>query len=128
MKTVLNNHIPQNLEGNTGADPGNIASRDVWFKINKKGYFHSISPLLLEYLEDMDHLFFESNLVGDDLMQGLPSPVEFLKKMINTERESVFVEEVIKGNSASTSHPIWDTIADGRLLRFKLGVGVPKGF
>lgn len=121
MKTVLKNNNHQSLVENNEPGAGKVGKPDVWFSINKKGIFHSLSPLLLDYLEDMDHLFFESCLVEDNQKQGLPSPVEFLKEMINTERESNFVEEVIKNNKNSSLNSIWDIIAEGGHLKFSLG-------
>lgn len=123
MKTTVKNmdHHYMGEKINPIAGPGRM--QEIWFCINKKGRCEGISRLLLEYLEDMDYLFFESLLMGDNHKRGLPPPVEFFKTMINVERESVFVEKIIRTNDNSSIIPNWNINSEGHLLRFRLGAG-----
>lgn len=128
MKTTLNHKDLKNSA--TGKSVGSLVSnrfgnKDIWFTINTSGFFQYLSPLLLEYLEGMENLFFESVLFEKSGKNELPSPVEYLTEMINPERDSVFVEEVLKKKFQESSGTYWNIVAEGNILKFTLSETPP---
>lgn len=128
MKRILNHSKPKNTITSTetaAPEPGRFVKQEIWFTVNTLGFFKYISPSLLEYLEGMDNEFFESVLFEKSGKNELPSPIEFLTEMINTERESVFVEEVLKGDPQETTGTSWNIVAEGCILKFTLSETPP---
>ena len=128
MKTILNHIKPQNSQATpeTGsAETGRFVKQDISFTINTLGFFKYISPTLLEFLDEMDNLFFESVLFEKSGKNDLPSPVEYLTEMINPERDSVFVKEVLKNEASIISGAYWNIIAEGNILKFTLSDAPP---
>jgi hypothetical protein len=128
MKRILNHSKAQNTPTNTSPPStgvGSFVKQNIWFTVNTLGFFKYISPSLLEYLEGMENQFFESVLFEKSGKNELPSPVEFLTEMINTERESVFVEEVLKSDPQETSGAYWNIVAEGCILKFTLSETPP---
>lgn len=123
MKTVLNNLKTPNSQRwatNSSLEQGKVAKKDIWFVINARGLFRSISPSLLDYLDGMDPQFFETVLSEKSGKNGLPSPVDYLTEMIQLERDSVFVNNIIKADGPEISGAHWHIIADGPHLKFTL--------
>lgn len=128
MKRTLNHTKPQNSIASTSTGtplPGRDVKHDIWFTVNTLGFFNYISPLLLEYLDGMENHFFESVLFEKSGKNELPSPVEFLTEMINIDRESVFVEEVLKKGLQETPGAYWNIVAEGCVLKFTLSETPP---
>lgn len=128
MKRILNHSKPHTSTASTGnisTGADGFVKQAIWFTVNTLGFFQYISPPLLEYLEGMENQFFESVLFEKSGKNELPSPVEFLTEMINTERESVFVEKVLKSDLQETSGAYWNIVAEGCILKFTLSETPP---
>lgn len=128
MKTILNHtraQTPVDIAKKASFGAGKSLRREVWFSINTLGLFTYISPVLLEYLDQMENEFFEAVLFEKSEKSELPSPVEFFTEMIKPERESVFVEEVIKNDLQETSGAYWNIVAEGGILKFTLSQTPP---